>query len=197
MPTTTAFIRPCAPILRRLPPTGPEWIHEVKWDGWRLQAHKWFGAVRLYTRTERDVAEEFPLVIQAVRALKARSLILDGELIATDAAGKPDFHALRRRRPVVLYVVFDILHLDGVDLRREPWTVRRRHLTRLLARGPTGLQLSEIWDDGAALLLACAEQGLEGIVSKHRNAPYRSGNSDAWIKTKVPGWTERNRRRFK
>lgn len=133
-PLMPGFIRPCAPVLRRVPPSGPEWVHEVKWDGWRLQAHKWFGDVRLFTQRERDASETFPLIADAISKIKARSLILDGEVIATNADGKPDFHQLRRRRPTALYVVFDLLFLDGVDLRQRPWTERRRQLERLMSR---------------------------------------------------------------
>lgn len=197
-PQLPRFIRPCAPVLRRVPPIGPEWGHEIKWDGWRLQIHKAAADVRLYTRRERDVSDRFPAILAAVRRLKARSLILDGELVATGADGRPDFYALRLRRPTALAVVFDLLLLDGIDLRPEPWCRRRMLLRRVMPRKPIeGLHLSDVWDDGAALLRAAADQGLEGIVSKHRHAAYRSGPTDAWVKVKVPGWTESNRRRFK
>ena len=94
--------------------------------------------------------------------------------------------------------VFDILESDGADLRSKPWSDRRVFLERLMARNRDPiLQLNQVWDDGAALLRAVGEQGLEGIVSKFRRAAYRSGHTDAWIKVKVPGWTEANRRRFK
>ena len=194
----THFVRPCAPALRREPPIGPEWAHEVKWDGSRLQAHKEGATVRLYSRPGNDISARFPAVADAVKALPRRDLILDGELAAFGDDGRPDFHLLRTRRPAVVAWLFDIMSSDGKDLRGLPWTDRRRLLERLMARNKNPvLQLSEMWDDGAALLRAVGEQGLEGIVSKYRNAPYRSGHTDAWIKVKAPGWTEANRRRFK
>jgi bifunctional non-homologous end joining protein LigD len=98
----------------------------------------------------------------------------------------------------VVAFVFDILKSDGADLRSKPWKDRRVFLERLMARNESPLlQLSAVFDDGPALLRAAGEQGLEGIVSKYHNAPYRSGHTDAWIKVKVSGWNEANRTRFK
>ena len=112
--------------------------------------------------------------------------------------GRPDFHMLRRKRAAVVAFLFDILKSDGADLRSKPWKDRRVFLERVMARNKSPLlQLSAVFDNGPALLRAAGEQGLEGIVSKYRTAPYRSGHTDAWIKVKVPGWTEANRRRFK
>lgn len=192
------FITPSAPRLRREPPIGKEWAHEIKWDGWRLQAHKRVGAVTLCTRNRRDVTQRFKAIADAIGALGPKSLVLDGELVAFDENNRPDFHLLRTKRAPVIAFLFDVLEIDGEDLRGEPWRVRRRRLERLMARNRSGvLVLPEVWDDGPALLRAAAQQGLEGIVSKHREAPYRSGDTDAWIKVKVAGWTESNRGRFK
>lgn len=193
-----SFIRPCAPALRRIVPAGPEWAHEVKWDGWRLQAHKDGPAVRLYSRPGNDISGRFSAIADALKALPRRELILDGELVAIGDDGRPDFHLLRKRKPPAVAWLFDLLLIDGKDLRRLPWTERRAQLERLMVRNKSPLlQLNEVWNDGPGLLRAVGEQGLEGIVSKYRNAPYRSGNTDAWVKVKVPGWTEANRRRFK
>jgi len=192
------FIIPSAPTLRREPPSGKEWAHEIKWDGWRLQAHKRVGAVTLYSRPGRDITKRFKPIAEAISALKAESLVLDGELVAFDADNRPDFHLLRSKRAPVIAFLFDLLEIDGEDLRDETWRLRRRRLERLLARNRSGvLVLPEVWDDGPGLLRAATVQGLEGIVSKHREAPYRSGRTDAWIKVKVAGWTESNRGRFK
>lgn len=184
-PGAVRFIVPSAPALRRAPPMGPEWAHEVKWDGWRLQVWKEGDEVRLLTRNRRDVAAQFPDVAAAIKALPSRSLVLDGELVAFDAKNRPDFHELRRRRPNAVGMMFDALFIGDEDLRALPWTARRRRLERALRPSRGGvLLLSEIWDDGPGLLRAVAKQGLEGIVSKHRNAPYRSGRTDAWVKVK-------------
>jgi len=192
------FIVPSAPTLRRLPPVGPDWAHEVKWDGWRLQVWKEGSDVRLLTRNRRDVTARFPDIAKAIAALPSKVLVLDGELVGFDRENKPDFNELRRRRPNAVVMLFDVMTIGDEDLRPLPWSARRRRLERAVSRGTGGvLMLSEVWDDGAALLRAVAKQGLEGIVSKHRNAPYRSGDTDAWIKVKVAGWTEANRGRFK
>lgn len=198
MRAASRFIRPCAPALRREPPPGHDWVHEIKWDGWRLQAHKTAAGVVLYSRPGNDISDRFPAVAEAVAALPRRSLIVEGELVAFGDDGRPDFHQLRRKRAAVVAFLFDILESDGADLRSKPWKERRVFLERLMARNKSPLlQLSAVFDDGPALLRAAGEQGLEGIVSKHRNATYRSGHTDAWIKVKVAGWTEANRRRFK
>lgn len=183
------FIRPCAPALKRIPPDCPDWVHEIKFDGWRLQAHKNGGETTLFSRSGRDITASFPAVAGALRALPRQSLILDGELISTDEKGRPDFHSLRKRRPNASGIIFDILLENGTDLRRLPWSDRRKRLEKLMARNRSPiLVLSEVWEDGTALLKAAAEQRIEGIVSKYRNAPYRSGPTDAWQKVKIPGW---------
>lgn len=179
-------------------PDGDEWAHEIKWDGWRLQAHKSAEGIALFSRHGNDISNRFPAVVEAVAALPRRSLVLDGELVAFRDDGSPDFHLLRSKRAAVVAFLFDILESDGADLRSKSWKDRRIFLERVMARNRSErLRLSDVYDDGAALLLAAGEYGLEGIVSKHRNAAYRSGPSDAWIKVKVLGWSEANRRRFK
>jgi bifunctional non-homologous end joining protein LigD len=105
-----------------------------------------------------------------------------------------DFHLLRCKRAAVVAFIFDVLESDGADLRSKAWKDRCVFLERIMARNKSPLlQLSEVWDDGPALLRAAGEQGLEGIVSKHRRAPERSGHTDAWIKVKVAGWRPRFR----
>jgi bifunctional non-homologous end joining protein LigD len=179
-------------------PDGEEWAHEIKWDGWRLQAHKTREGVTLFSRPGNDISNRFPAVVEAVAGLPRQSLVLDGELVAFGDDGRPEFHLLRHKRAAVVAFVFDILESDGADLRSKLWSDRRVFLERLMARNRDPiLQLNQVWDDGAALLRAVGEQGLEGIVSKYRRAGYRSGHTDAWIKVKVAGWTEGNRRRFK
>lgn len=177
---------------------GADWVHEVKWDGWRVQAHKRASGVTLYSRPGRDITKKFAYIADAIEALPRRSIILDGELVAFNEDGRPDFQLLRRKRVAVVAFLFDVMECNGADLRGKPWRERRQYLERVMRRNRAeDLRISETWSDGAALLRAVGELGLEGIVSKHREAPYRSGETDAWIKTKVPGWTEFNRSRFK
>lgn len=154
--------------------------------------------MRLFSRPGNDLSDRFPAIAEAVAGLPRRSVILDGELVAFGDDGRPDFHLLRRKRAAVVAFIFDVLWSDGADLRSKPWTDRRVFPERIMARNTSPLlQLSAVFDDGPALLRAVGEQGLEGIVSKYRTASYRSGHSDAWVKVKVPGWNEANRRRFK
>jgi bifunctional non-homologous end joining protein LigD len=178
----------CAPILRRAPPSGPDWIHEIKWDGWRLQAHKRTSGVTLYSRPGRDITKKFSYVAQAIAALPRRTVVLDGELLAFNEDGRPDFHLLRRKRVAVVAFLFDTMKCNGADLRGKPWRERRQYLKQVMGRNRSDdLRISEIWTDGLALLRAVGELGLEGFVSKHRDPPYRAGATDASIKTKVFG----------
>jgi bifunctional non-homologous end joining protein LigD len=134
----------------------------------------------LYSRPGNDISDRFKAITEAVVALPRRSLILDGELVAYDESNRPNFHLLRRKRPALVVWIFDILEVDGVALRRLPWTERRQRLDRLLARNRNPLlQLNDVWDNGEALLRACADQDLEGVVSKLRSAPYISGMMNA------------------
>lgn len=154
--------------------------------------------MRLYSRPGNDISKRFSAIAEAVADLPRRSLVLDGELVAFNEADRPDFHLLRSKRPYVVAWFFDLLSIDGTSLRRQPWFERRRRLERVMARHTNPLlQLNDLWEDGELLLRACDEQGLEGIVSKLRSAPYISGPTDAWVKVKVAGWTESNRSRFK
>ncbi len=132
---------PCLPRLAKEPPAGPGRIHEIKHDGFRILAELDAGRVRLITRKGFDLAHRFPLAAAAIAALPARSCIVDGEAIAFDAKGLSVFDLLRHRRQddAVTLCAFDLLELDGVDLRREPIEVRKRTLKGLLRREHRGI----------------------------------------------------------
>ena len=114
----TPFIPFASPKLRPAPPTGPEWLHEVKFDGFRIQLHKAGDEVRLFSRNGKDFTDRFPSIAAAVRRLAAKDAVIDGELVSCDETDKPDFYALMRRRTSGLCVwCFDLLMLGGRDLQ--------------------------------------------------------------------------------
>ena len=172
------------------PPEGKHWIHEIKHDGYRCQVLIERGQARVFTRNGFDWSDRYPSIVRAASNLKCKSAIIDGEAIVQNGDGPSDFEALGsalRQRPhsIILYG-FDLLHLDGNDLRQQTLMERRASLKTLLGTDQQSrLQFSdEFHGDGAALFKACAESELEGIVSKHSLAPYRSGRSKTWLKTK-------------
>jgi bifunctional non-homologous end joining protein LigD len=194
-----AFLPVANPKLRSGPPTGPDWLHEIKFDGFRIQLHKSGDEVRLFSRNGKDFTARFPLVAEAVRSLPTRSAVIDGELVACDAEGKPDFYALMRRYTHGLCIwCFDLLVLGGSDLRPQPCDERKGRLEKLLAKAADDrLRHSLCFDDGRVLLEAAARMNLEGIVSKKRRAPYVAGSNSGWVKVKTREWRDANRERYK
>ena len=182
-----AFIHPCQPVVAKQPPAGPGWAHELKHDGYRLQIHVRDGRVRLYTMNGADWSKRYPLIIEAGARLKGPA-IFDAEVVWLDAEGVADFEALHSRvnDAYATALVFDLLMADGDDLRRRTYVERKEALRKLL-RGGHGIQYVEHAEGhGDKLFEAACKLGLEGIVSKKLDAPYRSGKSKAWIKVKNP-----------
>ena len=155
-----------------------------------LIARKSGERVRLYSRPGNDLTDRFPLIAGALARLRPRSCIVDGEAVACGEDGIASFDRIRYRRhdASVFLFAFDLIELDGDDLRREPLAVRKATLASLLARAARGLQLNEHMDEanGPLVFAHACKLGLEGIVSKRRNSPYRSGRSPDWIKSKNP-----------
>ncbi|APG93018.1 ATP-dependent DNA ligase (plasmid) [Sinorhizobium americanum] len=189
-----ARVDPCLAILVDKPPTGADWVFEVKWDGYRLAVHVEPGRVRIITRGGYDWTDRFPTIADDARRLKMATAIFDGEAVVLDDQGRADFGMLQRalgRRPsayeagaIVLYV-FDLLYLNGRDLRRLPLRERRRQLEPLMAGGEGAIRLSEeVEADGEEFLRIACEHGLEGIVAKRIDRPYRSGRAGHWQKIK-------------
>ena len=166
-----------------------------------FQLHKQVDEVQLFTKNGHDVTKRFRTVATAGRSLRCDTAILDGELVADDERGRPDFAALHAHRPASKHTltlwVFDLLHLNGDDLRGLVLDERRRMLARLMKRTLPPIRLSESFDDPSALLKAAIEMGLEGIVSKRRDFAYRSGSRPEWVKVKTAQWRAANRERFK
>lgn len=183
------FIEPCLPSLATKPPNGPEWIHEIKHDGYRLMICRDTAGMRLLTRRGYDWTARFPAIASAASVLRAKSFLIDGEAVCCDDKGIAVFDKLRQRRNEwsVFLVAFDLLELNGRDLRREPIEIRKAGLARLLRNAEPGLQLSEHIEHEAAIVFehAC-KLGLEGIVSKRRGSRYQSGRSSLWLKSKNP-----------
>jgi bifunctional non-homologous end joining protein LigD len=183
------FIAPCLPTTGPHPPSGGLWLHEIKHDGFRVIARKNDKRVRLYSRPGNDLTYRFPLIVEALAKLRSRSCIIDGEAVACGENGIADFERIRYRRndaSVFLYA-FDLIELDGNDLRREPLNVRKATLTSLLARAAPGLRFNEhLTEDGPTVFLHACKMGFEGIVSKRKDSRYSSGRSPHWIKSKNP-----------
>ena len=191
------FILPSSPLLRDRPPTGVGWLHEVKFDGWRVQLHKSERGAAIYTRNAHDYTSRLPSIAGAIATLSVQSVIIDGELTVCDDRGFPDFRSLhfRRREHGLCVWAFDLLHLNGKDLRALPLTERKAKLEKLVYKARDNwLRFSENFDDGVKLLASCERVGLEGIVSNRKDAPYRSGKGD-WIKVKSATWREANKDR--
>ncbi|MGX5839764.1 ATP-dependent DNA ligase [Mesorhizobium sp. ArgA1] len=188
-PDRLKFIPPQLPRLVETPPESDDWIHEIKYDGYRTQVIiDWDGA-RAYTKTGIDWTSRYWPIVTAAEALGARSAIIDGEVIAPMPGGTPDFHALRSamawNAERLAFVTFDLLHLDGQDLRPLPVVERRAMLWDLVKPADGIIQFSQHVDGGGAEFFKGVEKlGLEGMVSKRRGASYRSGESDAWLKIK-------------
>ena len=179
MPTVLRFIEPCLPSPADRPPSGSNWIHEIKHDGYRLMARRDSVGIRLITRRGNDWSDRFPLVVEAVNHLKVRSCLIDGEVVCCDERGLARFDVLRRRRneAVAFLYAFDLLELDGPDLRREPLEVRKQTLASFLRSPLPGVQFNEHLTH---------KMGLEGIVSKRLGSRYRSGRTSDWLKFKNP-----------
>ena len=199
-------LKPQLATLARQPPSAGDWLYEAKLDGYRLLTRIERGRVTLLTRSGLDWTAKMPQLAQALSRWSLDSAWLDGEIVILDDAGVPDFGALQnafdaRRAETLVYFVFDLPYLDGIDRRALPLRDRKRLLKQLLddkADDPVRY-CAELIGNGAAILQAACEMKLEGVIAKRADAPYVSGRSDAWLKLKcrlrqeliVAGCTER------
>lgn len=175
------------------PPVGNDWVHEIKFDGYRLLAYLAGGSVRLITRNGNDWTRNSPGIYVAVSKLKAKSAVLDMEAVVLDADGKSSFQAIQRalgeggNPRAIQAFVFDILQLDGADFTRKPLTERKAALEKLLAKSRQDKFLhysDHIAGQGAEMLANSCAMGLEGVVSKRTDSPYSSGRQKSWLKSK-------------
>jgi len=159
--------------------------------------------MRLYSKGGYDWTKRLARLAEALAGISCRSAVIDAELVFPDTTGAPDFGGLRTAlgagwQGELAVFAFDIMHRDGADLTGLPLSERRKQLDRLLAQSDVPcLHLVRCFDDGAALFIAAERHGLEGIVSKRKASPYRSGPSRDWVKTKTVAWRVANRDRWK
>jgi len=181
------FIAPCLPTKTDKLPSGSQWLHEIKHDGFRIIARKNGAQVRLYSRPGNDLTHRFPLIVETLARLRSRSCIIDGEAVACDDNGVASFNLIRYRRhddSTFLYA-FDLIELNGDDLRRDPLEVRKATLASIVAKAGRGIRFNEhIEGDGPTVFAHACKLGLEGIVSKRKDSAYRSGRSPDWLKMK-------------
>jgi bifunctional non-homologous end joining protein LigD len=184
--TLLRFIEPCLPSPADRPPSGSGWLHEIKRDGYRVMARKDGPRVRLYSRPGNDLTRQFPLITETLARLRSRSCIIDAEAVACDETGIARFDRLRHHRvdATVFMYAFDLIELGGDDLRREPLEVRKATLASVLAKAGAGVRFCEHldFDDGETVFQHACKMGLEGIVSKRKDSPYRSGRSKDWLR---------------
>jgi bifunctional non-homologous end joining protein LigD len=183
------YVPPCIPTRAHKVPSGAGWVHEIKHDGYRLQVRREGEAVRLFTRRGYDWTGRYPAIAVTATLLRAKSFTLDGEAVVCGPDGVAIFDALHRRGTVTeaMLYAFDVLELNGEDLRGMRLGDRKKRLARLLGGRRLGIVLSDhTHDDGATIFRQACCMGLEGIVSKRLSAPYRSGPSRDWIKVKNP-----------
>jgi ATP-dependent DNA ligase len=181
------FIAPCLPTKTDKLPSGSEWLHEIKHDGFRVIARKQGARVKLYSRPGNDLPYRFPLMVETLARLRSRSCIIDGEAVACDDSGVALFNRVRYRyddQSIFLYA-FDLIELNGDDLRPDPLEGRKATLEKMLSKAGLGIRFNEhMQADGETVFRHACKFGLEGIVSKRKDSAYRSGRSPDWLKMK-------------
>lgn len=184
------FISPQLATLVKEPPSGDQWLHELKFDGYRMLCRIDRGRVRVWSRNGKDWTDKFLNVTEAARDLKLTSAILDGEIVIVDAQGRSSFQKLQRAMGKstttgFAYEVFDLIYLDGFDLTGTPLKHRKALLKKLISASRGAIRYSEHFEgNGAAFFRHACEYGIEGIVSKLADSPYESTRNRNWLKVK-------------
>ena len=189
-----------APTLARTPPVGDDWIHEVKFDGWRAQVHVEDGEATIFSRNGADLTSRFRALKPVIDLIPAKSAIIDCELVACDEAGLPCFRTLmdygKNNAPLCLWA-FDLFYLDGVRITPLALTDRKEALADSSWRPTASTYSSPVrFMDPITLLETCDGMNLEGIVSKRIDSAYRSGPTRDWLKIKTSAWRAANRDRW-
>jgi len=181
------LFQPCVPVAAKAVPTGPDWLHEVKYDGYRGRVERDGKVVRVSSRSGLDWTWRFPWIVESALRLKAQRFAIDGEICVLDVRGISDFDALHsnRHNEEAQLCAFDLVALEGDDLRELPLFERKSRLAKLLLRRPEGIFVApyELGEIGPDLFRAACDMGLEGLVSKLRERRYRPRTCD-WIKVK-------------
>src|SRR4026208_2279743 len=186
------FVSPQLATLVKEAPKGDEWLHELKFDGYRLLCHLHRGSVRLWTRNQKDWTDKFPAVAKALKSLRVQSAILDAEVVALDSSGRSSFQMLQQAihktagKGLVLEV-FDLIYVEGFSLTRTPLVDRKRALEELVSSVTGGgvLRYSDhVEGNGPKFFKQACDFGIEGIVSKLANSVYESARSHSWQKVK-------------
>src|SRR5215471_7129612 len=185
------IVEPCLPSPAKAPPSGPGWVHEFKHDGIRILARRDGAGVRLFTSAGDDFSSRFPFIAMAVSKLPVRSCLIDGEAIVCDENGVAVFELIRGHgsKASAVLCAFDLLELDGKDLRRRPIEERKSLLAKLLHDSDSDLSIvlnTHYEEEGAIVFREACRLGCEGIVSKRLGSTYRRGSSPLWIKVKNP-----------
>jgi bifunctional non-homologous end joining protein LigD len=200
--------KPQLATLVAVPPAGRDWLHELKYDGYRCLIAIADGAVRCYTRNKLDWTDRFSSLIPSAAALPVESALIDGEVVVLDENGRADFAALQqtlKSKAPLTFFAFDLLEINGEDISRLPQLERKARLNEIVgaSREQGAIHYSEhVQGEGEAVFKSLCKQGFEGIVSKRADAPYRSGRTRSWLKVKcgkrqefvIGGWTESDRR---
>jgi bifunctional non-homologous end joining protein LigD len=196
---------PSAPSTAVRPPKGDDWLHEPKWDGFRFQIIKDGGEVRFYSHHGAEYGDRLPGMAEAFGKLPTQSAILDGELVLIDPRGAAHFYRLMAQMRTsspdesqLMFLVFDLLYQDGVDLRGLPLSERKRDLHRLCVKSRVPFMREvQTFPNGPLLFEHCSKFGFEGVVSKRLASRYSSGPSRNWVKTKCPDWKRINAERWR
>jgi bifunctional non-homologous end joining protein LigD len=165
------FIEPCNPTVSKKAPSGPQWIHEIKHDGYRMILRRDGERARVFTRRGYDWSDRYPIILKALKSLRVKSATIDGEAVWCGKDGLPNFEELHSRAcddQVFLYA-FDLLELDGVDYRELPLEKRKARLKKVLARTKGMRFVDHVEGDGTIVFEHACKLGLEGIASKRRD----------------------------
>jgi bifunctional non-homologous end joining protein LigD len=187
-----AFVEPTRPQVTETAPSGPKWVHEIKYDGYRIQARIDGDKIRLLTRKALDWTERFRPIATALKSLGLSSALIDGEIVVEDSSGIPSFMLLQadlsaNRRDRFRYFVFDLIYCEGFDLTNAALTDRKALLQQIVQAAPAELPIrfsEHLEGDGPTMFEHASRLGLEGIVSKRSDSPYRGGRGDQWLKVK-------------